>query len=155
MSIEEFEDYVDVSITNLFEKQRALEEEFNIHLVKEYKLVAESSTLLLDLSNGEKLKCRVQVIGSLFGLADTWCWSWVDEEIEEPLKHDTYRIVKFGKKESIEEITEEQWPADEENAWAMTALSSEILNAKGAISIDNDRPAGGSLYLTIKDIQKI
>lgn len=78
------------------------------------------------------LVAYVQFVGSLSSETKTWLWSWANASILDSCKERIGEVKRFGELHGIDDLTVSKWNATEEDGWAMTAISANILQARGA-----------------------
>ena len=54
--------------------------------------------------------------------------------------------------DNLRELTEAQWPAEQDDGWRMTAITAKLLGAKGAYR-SPDLKSGGALFMVFTDIR--
>jgi hypothetical protein len=88
---------------------------------------------------------RAQIIGTIDTHAGTWMWAWANSSVADALKKDSLRVRAYGEEHGIRRLITPSWPAEENDAWRMTALASRFAESNGAYR----GPAGGThIYMT-------
>jgi post-segregation antitoxin (ccd killing protein) len=62
------------------------------------------------------------------------------------------RVHEFGISEGIEKLAEAKWSAEESDGWEMTAVSAQLLGAKGAYRCP---VRSGFLYVIFTDVKRV
>jgi hypothetical protein len=96
------------------------------------------------------VRARAQIIGTFDSLSKTWMWSWVNPSISNSLTRDALRVREYGEAQHIKRLTTPKWPAEEMDAWQMTALANRLCESNGAYR----GPADSTfVFITFRTIQ--
>jgi hypothetical protein len=91
-----------------------------------------------------------QIIGTFDGKTGTWMWAWANASVADAQKKDSLRIRAYGEEHGIARLTAPKWPAEEIDAWRMTALACRLCEANGAYR----GPAGTTfVFMTFGEIK--
>jgi len=96
------------------------------------------------------VRAPAQIIGTFDSEARTWMWCWANSSISDSLALDSVRVREYGQEHGIRRLTEAKWPAEEMDAWQMTALACRLCEANGAYR----GPAGTTfVFFTFGEVQ--
>ncbi len=105
--------------------------------------------LVFSNRDGFTATCPAQVIGSLDGVGGTWMWAWANPSIPSPLKADSLKVKEYGEAHGIDQLTTPDFPADEMDAWRLTALAVKLCESQGAYR----GPAGSTaVFMTFSQV---
>lgn len=91
-----------------------------------------------------------QVVGSVSDRSNTWMWSWDNPYLLDNVKEEMLKVKAFGKKHGIDKLIQSKWPGTEDDGWAMTAIASRVLKAKGAFSFISEEMM---IFVVFSDIR--
>jgi hypothetical protein len=120
----------------------------DLHLQR-YDYDLDRGTLTFSHEGVPRVVASVLVAGTTSESGGTWLWGWANAYIPVRVSAPLKKVRDFGIAEGIAELSEEYVPDDEHVGWAMTALASRIMGAKGAYRCPGDY---GFLYLIFADI---
>ena len=105
----------------------------------------------LDEKNVEKIRSRIQAAGSWSRDTQTFLWARDNETIPDAAKDRLAQVHAFGEQHEIEHLMFSFDECDEAEAWTVTALAAQVLNAECLY-----RAPGKSteLFLLLFDIAK-
>lgn len=132
MTKEEFEQFEHESYEYLKARQEILPHEYGMGKFERWDYYQETGEFVFSDAGVPKLVADYQVVGSVSTVSNTWLWSWANPSILESVKKDMHLVRRFGEEHGLTALTEEKWPADELDGWAMTNVSARLLNAEGA-----------------------
>jgi hypothetical protein len=117
-----------------------------------WDLNQQDGTLKFSDSNGKvQLTARVTVAGAHAAKANTFTWSWADSRFAALVTRDMGAVKAYGAKMKLKDLTESTIPANEQEAWAMTAVALRLTNGQAAYRAPmND----GSLFLILKSLKQ-
>ncbi len=127
-------------------------------LMRAYKL-AEYQCFEWDQASGELtfsnngipiVRAKIQFVGSVSVLSNTWLWSWANPSVNPKVKDQMTWVKGFGEERNFIALTNAQWEGDEIDGWEMTCVAARILDAKGAYRTESE---SGYTYMLITDIQ--
>jgi hypothetical protein len=106
----------------------------------------------LDEKNVEKIRSRIQAAGSWSRDSQTFLWARDNETIPDAAKNQMQQVHAFGEQHEIEHLMFSFDECDEGEAWTVTAIAAQVLNA-GCLY----RAPGKSteLFLLLFDIEKV
>jgi len=87
--------------------------------------------LIFTFADGAKVTCDAQIIGSYNYSNKSWVWAWANSSWLPALCNDSNTVGEYGEKNDLTMLTTSRWTADEEWAWAMTAIAVELTGAEG------------------------
>ena len=109
-----------------------------------WSLDQDKGDLVFSNSDGTTAVCPAQIIGTYDTTSKTWLWAWDNPSIADNLKTDSLKVKAYGETNHIERLTTAEWPCEESDAWAMTALAVKLCGSQGAY-----RGPAGSTYVFI------
>lgn len=127
-------------------------------LMRDYKLKEhqrfewDQATGVLTFSNNgvPAVRAKIQFVGSVSTLSNTWLWSWANPSVGALVKDKMTWVKVYGEERNFAALTEDQWLGDEIDGWEMTCVAALVLNAKGAYRTESE---AGYTYMLITDIQ--
>jgi hypothetical protein len=145
MDAAEFTQFRHDSVHALMRLNEACDKAFNISSWPRWDYDLDAGTLIFSQHGVPKVIASVVVVGNTSAAAETWLWSWANESFPENVIHEMRKVKEFGVAENLTELSEASSPDDEYFGWAMTAIATRILRAKGAYRCPRDE--GGYTYL--------
>ncbi len=147
----------DAEIDAVFERARAeadLKTEANIGLWHQdgarWDADLEAGTITFTNTRGWTIVAPVQVIGTRNTADGSFLWGWDHPSVPEPLAADARRVFDFGQAQGLEALTTRKIAAEEDDAWAFTALALHLSGANGLYR----GPSGGThVYMTFGEVQ--
>ena len=134
----------------LSERQDVLMEEYKLGNHERFDWDQETRSLVFSNDGVPAVIAKIQFVGSVSTVSDTWLWSWANPSIVDGAKDQMYRVRNFGDKHGYDALTTEEWHADEVDGWEMTSMAAFVLDAKGAYRTSSDN---GFTYMVITDIE--
>jgi hypothetical protein len=132
MTEDEYRVFVQKSYEYLQEQQDSCNMDWGIEDFGHWDMNQPAGQLVFRNPTGPKLICQVQIAGTYSHGSRTWLWSWDNPSIQEHLRDAATIARRFGQEHGIDELTDGQWGADEADAWAMTAVTANLVQSKGA-----------------------
>ena len=132
MTEDQFNTLIAQSVKDLQIKIDNCKSEFKIGTYKRFDWNQETGELIWSDDGVKKVIAKVQFVGSVSTISNTWLWSWENPSILDGMKNEMNKVKAFGKENKIEKLTTAKWPAEEVDGWEMTAIAAHILKAKGA-----------------------
>lgn len=152
MTEEEYEKFADESRMYLRSKIEWTKKEFLLGEYERYDWDQDRGELVFSDGGVPKVIAKIQFVGSYSEKSGTWLWSWDNSSVLDHIKQDMLEVRKYGEKHNISKLSDSYWKADEVDAWEMTAIAANILQAKGAYrSPDSDKP--GFTFMVFTDIK--
>ncbi len=134
----------------LQQRQDVLVEEYDLGQWKRWEFSQETQELIWSDDNGPRVIARVQDVGSLSSLSETWRWAWANSSVLPAMKQAVVRVKELGEQQGWTKLIEAQWAADEADAWGMTAVAVRLLDAKGAYKAPGKNTTS---FLVIEEIR--
>lgn len=150
MDAAEFAQFRHDSVHALVRLNDACDKAFNISSWPRWDYDLDAGTLTFSQDGAPKVIASVLVAGNTSAAAGTWLWSWANDSFPENVVDEVMRVREFGVAENLSELREASSPDDEYFGWAMTAIATRILGAKGAYRCPRDE--GGYTYLIYTDL---
>lgn len=144
--------FVDECSEELDAKQDEMFAEYDLEGLDDWKLDLDAGQLTFSKEETPRVLATVEVVGSISTVSDTWLWSWAHFGIADSVKASTLTVRRFGESRGFLHLTVPKWPADEADAWNMSAVAAHLLNARGLYRIPGET---GFTYVLITDIQRI
>lgn len=151
-TLEAWNRFVDECSDELDAKQDQMFAEYDLENLDDWKLDLAAGQLTFLKEEKPRVLATFVVVGSLSTVSETWLWSWAHFGIADSVKASTLAVRKFGESRGFLHLTVSKWPADEADAWNMSAVAAHLLDARGLYRIPGET---GSTYLLITDIQRI
>jgi len=134
MEQEEFTKLIKQSREYLLEQQEIIKAKYGLDNYERMDYEQESGEMIFTLKSNKKVIMTYQVVGSVSDRSNTWMWSWDNPYLLDNVKEEMLKVKAFGEKHGIDKLIQPKWPGNEDDGWAMTAIASHILKAKGAFS---------------------
>ncbi len=131
--------FLSEAISDLQTKQDLLEQWFGLSKHERWDWDQETGGIVFSNGGVPALVARIQFVGSVSTLSNTWLWSWANPSIEAKTADDLLAVRTFGEAETFANLTVPKWPADEVDGWEMTAVAAKILDAQGAYRTSDDK----------------
>ncbi len=132
MTEDEYRAFVQHSYEYLQEQQDICEMDWGIGSFGDWEVNQEAAELVFSNREGSRLICQMQIAGTYSRASRTWMWSWDNASVQKHLQEAATIARRFGQEHGISELTASRWEADEADAWAMTAVTANLVQAKGA-----------------------
>jgi hypothetical protein len=95
---------------------------------------------------------RIQFVGSISTVTDTWLWSWANSNLNPDISRDMLTVRTLGETEDFASLTVPLWPAAEVDGWEMTAVAAKVLNAQGAYRTPGET---GFTFMLLDDVRRV
>jgi len=105
---------------------------FELGSFDRYDIDQDTGTITFSGGREESVVGDIQVVGTWAYKRNSWRWAWANSSILEPLTTASAATRDFGEEHELSELTEATWTAEEEDAWAMTAITAYLSQAEGA-----------------------
>ncbi len=113
------------------EKIEAAKQKFGLGTYSRYEIDLPMATIrFLDDKGVEKIRSDIQTAGSWSPSPTTWLWSWDNESIPDKAKSSMVRVQQFGEQHEIEHVMGSFDPCPEDEAWTITAIAAQVLDAE-------------------------
>lgn len=132
MTEDEYRAFVQKSYEYLQEQQDVCNMDWGIGSFAHWEVNQEAAELVFSNSEGARLVCPMQIAGTYSHDSRSWMWSWDNPSVGQHLREAATIAQRFGQEHGIPELTAPRWDADEADAWAMTAVTANLVQAKGA-----------------------
>ena len=120
-------------------KQAECDREYRINQFHRVDYEQETGKMIFsDVGVIPRVVADYQIVGSLSRKSNTWLWAWDNPYLLDNTIQDIWEVKEFGDKNDIEKLKSPKWEATEQDAWDMTAIAANILNARGAYSFLSD-----------------
>lgn len=123
--------------------------QFSIGVWERWDYDLENAALTFSQNDIPKIIADIQLVGTTSGSQQDWEWGWANPNM--PLKSVlmTQQVKAFGEHNGIAELTKEFLPDDEYLGWGLTAITANILGAKGGYRCPGKN---GFLYFVYIDL---
>lgn len=127
--------------------------EFGLGTYPRYQLDLEAGTLTFsDASDRAIVVARIVPVGTLASGPQSWLWSWENDSIPKEIAAPMHNVRSFGEKHDIAALRETFSPCDEALAWALAAISLNLLDAEAVYRIEQPQT---QLFLLLSDLRRI
>ncbi len=137
------------AISDLQAKQDLIEQRFNLSQHERWDWDQETGHIVFSNAGVPALVARIQFVGSVSTLSNTWLWSWANPSVEAKMADEMLAVRTFGEAETFANLTVPKWPADEVDGWEMTAVAAKMLDAQGAYRTNDDN---GFTFMLLMDV---
>jgi len=149
MDQQEFTNLVKQSREYLLEQQEIIKAKYNLDDYERMDYEQETGEMIFTLKSNKKIIMSYQVVGSVSDRSNTWMWSWDNPYLLDNVKKEMLKVKAFGKKHGIDKLIQSKWHGTEDDGWAMTAIASRVLKAKGAFSFLSEEMM---IFVVFRDI---
>lgn len=148
--IKAFNELLKASLIELEEKSQK-HQDWRLETFEPGEIDVQTGELVFNRSDGARVVCQVQIIGSYHTQERTWLWAWDSPAIDPSLQEHAKTIRTYGEKHQYKKLTDQlRDNISEEEAWALAALAVHLNQTQGAYR----KPAGElDLFMTIDQIQ--
>lgn len=146
---EDFEQFRHRAVHALEQLNSNCEEQFRIGHWERWDYDFHSGTLVFSEGGAPKVITQIQAVGSTSKTSGTWLWGWANKSLPSAVTARLLAVRDFGEAEGLHELTEQRLPDDEYLGWEMTAITAQIVGAKGAYRCPSDN---GFLYLVFTNL---
>jgi hypothetical protein len=138
MEQKEFAELIKRSREYLLEQQEIIKEKYGLDDYEKMDYEQETGKMIFTLKGKKNVMMTFHIVGSVSDRSNTWMWSWDNPYLLDNVKEEMLKVKAFGEKHGIEKLIQPKWPGNEDDGWAMTAIASHVLKAKGAFSFLSD-----------------
>jgi hypothetical protein len=146
---EAWQPLVSEAVSDLRAKQDNLDERFDLYKHERYDLDLENGEIVFSNAGRPALTARVQLVGSVSTVSDTWLWSWANNHVSASVSDEMLAVRAFGERQRFASLTVPKWPGEEVDGWEMTAVAAKILDAPGAYRTPGESGFGFLLFMDI------
>ncbi|MHC4512290.1 MAG: DUF6882 domain-containing protein [Planctomycetota bacterium] len=151
MTDDEYRAFVQKCYEYLQEQQDFCRMDWGIGSFSRWDMDQHAGELVFSNSEGPRVVCKMQIAGTYSNESRTWLWSWNNASIQAHLKEAATIARRFGQEHGIDELTTAKWDADEADAWAMTAVTANLVQAKGAYRGEDE---SGLTFMLMMDVRR-
>ena len=108
------------------------QKEFQLSAFSNFAWDAWRGELVFASGGVPRVVARIQVVGSLALKSKVWTWAWAKPDLLPPARQAVLRVRQHGEERGILALIQSKWSATEADAWAMTAITCKLIDAKGA-----------------------
>jgi hypothetical protein len=124
--------FCDEQVQALKAQQNRLHEVHHIGQYQRYDYDLPTKRLWFSTGGTARLQADIEVAGTFSHACRTWMWSWANFSLPAKVRTRMKRVRTLGEERGFARLTHWTWPADEVDAWAMTAIAAQLLKAEGA-----------------------
>jgi len=149
MNEHEYWEFEHEAVHRLIDLNKSLETTFKIGSYQRFDYDQETCEFVFSDDGIPKVIAKFQVVGSFSTETKTWLWSWANASILETACDQMHRVREFGVTHDVAKLADAKWDADEADGWEMTAVSADIIGAKGAYRCPSKN---GFMFVVYTDI---
>ena len=146
----EFEQFMQLCHSEVFEKQRHLAEFYHINKYKTYSFSQPKKQLILK-DEDEQIAFKVVCIGSWREENQSWVWAWSNENITEEMRKEAKVLQELAEVTKMNVFMQGGFECEEAVAKDLAFMAVHHLNAKGIYRIEIE---GSFLFLALMEIYK-
>jgi hypothetical protein len=147
----EFNELIQQSLVYIENKQKELVESYDLDNFSRVEYEQETGTMIFsEEGNQQKVVAHFQVIGTYSDVSKTWLWAWDNPYLLNNTTGASLKLKEFGEQNNIQKLKDPKWKATRQDAWEMTALAAQILQAKGVQIIPSDEITAYVVLTTVK-----
>lgn len=99
---------------------------------KSWRVNEKAGKIIFTFADGAEVSAPVQVIGTYHAKDCMFTWGWGHPSVARGLQQHAAGVKAFGEELAVEEMTTQQVPCTEQQAWEYTALAMLLAEANGA-----------------------
>ncbi|RIK81331.1 MAG: hypothetical protein DCC68_08965 [Planctomycetota bacterium] len=122
---------------------------FRLGACERYDWDQEKESLVFSDQGIAKVVAKIQFVGSISTVTNTWLWAWANESVLPGLCERIWQVKAFGEENGYWQLHTSKWEADEIDGWTMTAIAANLLQAKGAYRSPKDNGFTFMIYTQI------
>ncbi|MBX7185988.1 MAG: hypothetical protein K1Y01_12665 [Vicinamibacteria bacterium] len=111
---------------------KRLETVFGVGHQERFDIDLLGGTLTFSSGGTPRVLAACRPAGSLSHTSNTWLWAWANFNLPPRMRGVSKKARLVGKKESYPRLVEPKWPAEEDDAWEVTAILTYLAKADGA-----------------------
>jgi hypothetical protein len=120
-------------------QQAACDRKYGLRQFNRMDYEQENSRMIFsDVGVVPRLVADFQIVGSFSMKSRTWLWAWDNPYLLDNTINEIWKVKGFGDTNDIEKLASPTWEATEQDAWDMTAIAANLLQARGAYSFLSD-----------------
>lgn len=129
MDAGEYETLVAEARKRAEQKIEAAKQKYGLGTYGRYEIDLPTATIrFLDDKGTERIRSGIQVAGTWS--PSVWLWSWDNDSVPEAAKKELVKVQQFGEEHEFEHLMGSFDPCDEGEAWTLTAIAAQILDAE-------------------------
>lgn len=133
-------------------KIEAAKQKYGLGTYAKYEIDLPTATIrFLDASGKTQITSDIQAAGSFDPNSETFLWAWDNESIPEKAKSRLAEVRAYAEQHEIEHVMDSFDRADEAEAWTVTSIAAEQLNAEAVYRAEGPR---NQLFLLLFNIRK-
>ena len=132
-----FDDLSKKAYEYLHKQQDICNSVYRIHSYKNWFYDQLTGELTFSDNGVKKLIIDYEEVGSVSEVTNTFLWAWANPHLEDGIKSDIIKVKDFGQKRNFDKLVNPKWSADQYDGWEMTAISSYLMQTKGAYRVPN------------------
>lgn len=153
MSDVEIQEFRQSSNWTMRERMDKVQKEFKLDAYKQFAWDAWRGELVFANGGVPGVVAKIQVAGVLTGKKNpVWTWAWSKPDLLPPVKQASLRVRRFGEERGILALIQSGWPAQEAEAWTMTAITCRVVDGLGAFKSPG---AESSAFLVFSEIRSV
>ena len=135
------------------ERMERVQKEFGLDGYKQFAWDPWRGEMVFSNGGAPGLVARIQVVGALAGKKNpVWTWSWAKPELLAPVRQAVLDVRKFGEERGILALIQAKWPAQEADAWQMTAITLRLIDGVGAFKAPG---ADSSVFFVFTELRRV
>lgn len=138
--------------SELKSKQETLEECYDLGKHDRWDWSQETGEIVFSNAGVSAIIARIQFVGSISTVSDTWLWSWANDSLIPSTYADMLSVRTFGEAKDLAALTVPLWPATEVDGWEMTAVAARILDSAGAYRTPGEN---GFTFMLLDDVRRV
>ena len=147
-----WEQLIDKSYEYLYDRQEALDADYNLGAHDRWGIDQDTGTLTLSIGDAPLVVADIAIVGTFIAAHGVWRWSWTNPSVDAQLSAPIDVVRRYGAEHRLEKLTDRGWPAEEVDGWEMAAIANYLLQGKGVYRA----PAGDlGVFVVITDIRKV
>lgn len=137
ISVEQYAEFQSECMSDLKVKIAKTVEGWHLTDFTHFDLDQTTGELVFSDDEAPRVRCSVQIIGTLSQQTNTWLWAWESPWVVDEMQKSARRVRDFGERRQLTDLTNAKYVADEAHAWNMTAIAAKLEDAEGAYRVPN------------------
>ena len=136
----------------LRERMERIQKDFNLDQYPQFAWHPWRGELVWARDGVPKVVARIQVAGMLSARNKSWAWAWALPGLPDAVKHASLRVREHGEQGGVMALFQSRWPATEQEAWTMTAITCKLSGGKGAFKCS---VPDGTVFLVMTELRAV
>lgn len=152
MNTAEYHAFASAAVVRLDATNDAMTHEFALASFERWDVDLNVGLITWSSAGIKRVCAKFVPVGTLSPISETWLWAWRNFHLPIRMRGGIKSVRRYGREHDIGELTLPKWPADEDDAWRVTAVSAHILGAQGACGYEMSQ---ATMYGLLFDVTRV